>query len=204
MARINLLPWRAERRKLRQKEFMTHLAGAMLAGVAAVLLGSTYFNGQLQGQQARNTFLEQEIQRVEAQITEIEGLEARKASLQQRKEVIQNLQAHRSQNVKLFEELARTIPDGVRLVSIQQSGQELTIFGRTQSNANVSAYMRNLEASGLITQPRLGVIRASAAQGADRALPFEFEMKVLLRTPGEESAAGDAVPATPPPATPTA
>ncbi|GIX39850.1 MAG: fimbrial protein [Silanimonas sp.] len=188
MARINLLPWRAERRKQRQKEFMTMLGGAFVAGVALVFLGSAYYNGHIDGQNARNALLQQEIAKVQAQIKEIEGLEAKKASLLQRKQVIEDLQAARSQNVKLFEELVRTIPDGVRLVSIKQNGAELTLNGRSQSESRVSAYMRNLEASGLITNPRLNVIRAGETKAEDRALPFEFEMRVALKSASESDA----------------
>lgn len=195
MARINLLPWRAERRKQRQKDFMTLLAAAVFGGVAVVLGASAWMDGQIEGQQARNAFLEAEVKRVDEQIKAIADLEARKANLLQRKQVIETLQADRSQNVRLFEELVRTIPDGVRLVSIKQNGQELTLGGKTQSNARVSSYMRNLEASGLITNPQLGVIRTSDPREADRALPFDFEMRVTLRTAAEEAAAGSATPA---------
>lgn len=204
MARINLLPWRAERRKQRQKEFMTMLAVALSVGVATVLGGSMYMDAQIEGQQARNAYLEAQILQVGEQIKEIEGLEARKASLLQRKQVIETLQADRSQNVRLFEELVRTIPDGVRLVSIKQNGQELTLNGKTQSNARVSSYMRNLEASGLITNPKLGVIKTSDLREADRALPFDFEMKVVLRTSAEEAEkqAAESTPAAGAPAAP--
>jgi hypothetical protein len=120
--------------------------------------------------------------------------------LQQKiKDVIEELQADRSQNVRLFEELVRTIPDGVRLVTIKQVGQELTLAGRSQSESRVSAYMRNLEASGLINNPRLSIIKAgdatqatgaaAAATSADRSLPFGFEMTVTLRSTSEEAEA---------------
>lgn len=214
MARINLLPWRAERRKQRQKEFMTMLGGAVFGGIALVLAGSMYYDGQIEGQTGRNDFLKQRIEEVKKDITEIEGLEARKASLLQRKQVIETLQADRSQNVRLFEELVRTIPDGVKLVTIKQNGAELTLSGRSQSESRVSAYMRNLEVSGLINNPKLSIIKAGAAapQGnaraaptaEDRALPFGFEMTVMLRAAnaedGEEGAPADGAPA--PAATP--
>ncbi len=201
MARINLLPWRAERRKQRQKEFMTMLAAAVFGGVALVLVVSMYFDGQIEGQTGRNDFLSARIADVKKDITEIEGLEARKASLLQRKDVIETLQADRSQNVRLFEELVRTIPDGVKLVTIKQNGAELTLTGRSQSESRVSAYMRNLEASGLINNPKLSIIRAGAAapQGGqaaaptaeDRALPFGFEMTVTLRSATAEEGEGE-------------
>ena len=201
MARINLLPWRAERRKQRQKDFVTLLGGALIAGVALVFAGSSYYDGQIEGQTARNDLLKQRIEEVKRQITEIEGLEARKANLLQRKQVIEDLQADRSQNVRLFEELVRTIPDGVRLVTITQTGSELKLAGRSQSESRVSAYMRNLEASGLINNPRLSIIKAGDASQtsapstpADRSLPFGFEMTVTLRSTSDEADAenGDA------------
>ena len=203
MARINLLPWRVERRKNRQKEFMTLLGGAVIGGIALVFAASMYFDGQIEGQTARNDFLKAQIAEVKKQNEEIKGLEARKASLLQRKEVIENLQADRSQNVRLFEELVRTIPDGVKLVTVKQNGQELTLSGRSQSESRVSAYMRNLEASGLINNPRLSIIRtgnASTAGGGqqaaatpeDRALPFAFEMTVTLRSANAPEGEGEA------------
>lgn len=195
MARINLLPWRAERRKQRQKDFATMLGGALIAGVALVFAGSSYYDGQIAGQTARNDLLKQRIAEAVAQNEEIKTVEARRASLLQRKDVIEELQADRSQNVRLFEELVRTIPDGVRLVTIKQVGQELTLAGRSQSESRVSAYMRNLEASGLINNPRLSIIKAgdatqaAPASPADRSLPFGFEMTVTLRSTSEEAEA---------------
>jgi type IV pilus assembly protein PilN len=203
MARINLLPWRAERRKQRQKDFVTLLGGALIAGVALVFAGSWYYDQQIEGQTGRNDFLKARIVEVEAQIKTIEELEARKASLLQRKQVIEDLQADRSQNVRLFEELVRTIPDGVRLITIQQTGQELKLSGRSQSESRVSAYMRNLEASGLINNPRLSIIKAGEATATsapttgpvDRSLPFGFEMTVTLRSTSDEAKTdGDAAP----------
>lgn len=214
MARINLLPWRAERRKQRQKDFATMLGGALIAGVALVFAGSSYYDQQIEGQTNRNDFLKQRIEDVKKEITEIEGLEARKASLLQRKQVIEELQADRSQNVRLFEELVRTIPDGVRLVTITQTGSELKLSGRSQSESRVSAYMRNLEASGLINNPRLSIIKAGestatagparAATPADRALPFGFEMTVTLRSVSEEAADANGEAAGAPAAAPVA
>ena len=213
MARINLLPWRAERRKQRQKDFVTLLGGALIGGVALVFLASTYYDGQIDGQNGRNDLLKSQIAEVEVQIKEIDDLESRKASLLQRKQVIEDLQAARSQNVSLFEELVRTIPDGVKLVTIKQNGSELTLSGRSQSESRVSAYMRNLEASGLITNPKLSIIRAGEATATaarqaptadDRALPFGFEMTVVLKpaATAADDAAADEAPAAPVASTP--
>ena len=195
MAHINLLPWRSERRKLRQKEFMTMLG--LAAGVALVLsfLIVMYYNGQIEGQMARNQYLRDQIVLVDQQIKEIEELDKKKANLLARKQVIEQLQASRSQMVHLFDELVRTIPEGVRLSSIKQSGQVLTLDGMAQSNARVSSYMRNLEESGWMTNPDLSIIEA---KGSDKGLPNVFSLKVTLKSPSSEEEAVE--PAAPAPA----
>jgi len=192
MARINLLPWRAERRKSRQKEFLTMLA---LSGVAALVLAFLivgYYSGLISGQNERNAYLQQQIAQVDKQIVEIDELDKKKAKLLARKEVIEQLQANRSQMVHLFDSLVRTIPDGVALTSIKQEGDKLTLEGRSQSNARVSTYLRNLESSGWMTQPDLSIIEAKAG---DAGLPFTFNLSVTLVNPtAPKDLDGDGVP----------
>jgi len=184
MARINLLPWRAERRKQRQKEFTSMLGLAAVAGVLIGFLVIMYYNGQITGQTQRNDLLRSEITAVEAKIKEIEELDKKKDRLLARKTVIEELQATRSQMVHLFDELARTISDGTQITSIQQNGSKLTMSGRAQSNARVSSYMRNLEASGWITDPDLAKIEA---KGGDQGMPYAFSLTVTLKNPSERT-----------------
>ena len=206
MARINLLPWRAERRVQRQREFYVMLGAAAIAGLLLSFLLWFHYDRQVSGQTVRNDFLKAEIAKVEAQNKEIEKLDEQKRRLLARKEVIEKLQANRSQMVHLFDSLVRTIPDGVSLSNIKQDGEVLTLEGRAQSNARVSAYMRNLETSGWMTKPELSIIEAKpedtkelAATGASRALPYVFKLQVRLANPmaEEEAAAANAVPADP-------
>ena len=203
MARINLLPWRAERQKERKKQFFLMLGMSAFAGLAVWFLINAYYNGQISGQQARNAFLDQEIVAVQSKITEIEELEGKKSMLLNRKLVIEELQANRSQMVHLFDSLVRTIPDGVILTSIKQEGDKLTLEGRSQSNARVSTYMRNFETSGWMSKPELSVIKA---EGDDKGLPYTFSLTVTLANPnakkeGEEGGDAAVDPAAAAPAT---
>ena len=199
MARINLLPWRAERRKARQKEFAGMLAMAALGGVLAAFLIVTLYNGRISSQNSRNEYLKGEIAKVDAQIKEIDALDQKKSKLLARKEVIEQLQSNRSQMVHLFDSLVRTIPDGVTLTAIKQEGDILTLNGRSQSNARVSTYMRNLEGSGWMTNPDLNIIEAKEG---NPGLPYEFNLKVKLANPNapkdeDGEAAAPAAPAAP-------
>ncbi|HEY0662694.1 MAG TPA: PilN domain-containing protein [Lysobacter sp.] len=217
MARINLLPWRAERRKQRQKEFGV-MVGLTFAGALLLsFLIYSYYKGQISGQNERNAYLTDQIAQVQKQIDEIKLLDEKKAKLLARKEIIEKLQANRSQMVHLFDSLVRTIPDGVVLTSIKQDEETLTLEGRAQSNARVSTYMRNLESSGWMTNPDLSIIEA---KGTDKGLPNEFKLTVKLANPnapkdldgdGQPDApaaptvpAGDAAPAASSPTAPSA
>jgi type IV pilus assembly protein PilN len=195
MARINLLPWRAERRKQRQKEFSILLGLSALGAVLLSFLIVGYYNAQISGQNNRNQYLTDQIAEVQKQIDEIKLLDEKKAKLLARKEIIEKLQANRSQMVHLFDSLVRTIPDGVILTSIKQDEDTLTLEGRAQSNARVSTYMRNLESSGWMTKPDLSIIEA---KGEDKALPNEFKLTVKLANPNApKDEDGDGVPDAP-------
>lgn len=198
MARINLLPWRAERRKQRQKEFGILLGLSALGAVLLSILMVGYYSAQIDGQNARNQFLTDQIAEVQKQIDEIKLLDEKKAKLLARKEIIEKLQANRSQMVHLFDSLVRTIPDGVILTAIKQDEDTLTLEGRAQSNARVSTYMRNLESSGWMTKPDLSIIEA---KGNDKSLPNEFRLSVKLANPNApRDEDGDGVPDAPTPA----
>ena len=206
MARINLLPWRVERRKQRQTEFVTMLGLAALGGVLASFLIVAFYGSRIDNQNGRNQYLRDEIAKVDTQIKEIEELDKKKGRLLARKEVIEQLQSNRSQMVHLFDSLVRTIPDGVTLTTIKQEGDVLTLGGRSQSNARVSTYLRNLEGSGWMTNPELNIIEAKAG---NPGLPYEFNLKVKLANPNAAKDADgdgqpDAAPATATAAAPAA
>ncbi|KPN06821.1 PilN domain-containing protein [Xanthomonas arboricola] len=201
MARINLLPWRAERRKAREREFYSMLGFAALGGVLLSVLIWFYYDAQISGQTERNAFLTAEIDKVKAQNEEIKELDKKKDRLLARKKVIEELQANRSQMVHLFDSLVRTIPDGVALTNIKQDGDILTLEGRSQSNARVSTYMRNLEGSGWMTNPDLSIIEAKSQDKAGqpagpsmdtKTLPYVFTLKVKLANPNEADKNGTA------------
>jgi len=192
MAKINLLPWRQARRQERQKGFYALLGMSAAIGLVIAFAVISYFDGQVNNQNNRNEFLKTEIAALEVKIKEIATLEAQRDDLLRRKQVIEELQASRSQMVHLFDELVRTIPDGVKLSSIKQVGQQLTLAGTAQSNARVSSYMRALQQSGWVTSPDLSIIEA---KGDDRSMPFRFDLKVMLTQPKPEGAESEEVPA---------
>ena len=197
MARINLLPWRAARRKQRQKEFAAMVGASAIVAVVLAFALVSYYNAQISGQEERNTFLRAQITQVDAQIAEIQALDEKKSKLLARKEVIEQLQANRSKMVHLFDSLVRTIPDGVVLTTVKQEGDKLTLTGRSQSNARVSTYMRMLENAGWMTKPELSIIEA---RDGEPGMPYTFTLSVMLANPNApKDEDGDGVPDAPAP-----
>lgn len=189
MARINLLPWRAARRKLREREFYMQLGIAAAAAAVAVLLWVFWMGARIDNQNDRNAYLQGEIKQLDAKIAEIKDLEKTRSRLLARKQIIEQLQANRSQMVHLFDELVKTIPDGVRLSSLKQNGDQLALDGVAQSNAAVATYMRNLEAS-----PWLGHADLTRTENKhnDPSTPYTFGLNVKLRKPEPQDGADKA------------
>lgn len=158
MPRINLLPWREDQRKERQQNFLVASAGAVLIGIVTIMLVSWTFDRFIRYQNQRNGILSSEIKLLDEKIEEIKGLERQKERLLARMEIIESLQQSRPEVVHLFDELVRTLPDGVYLTSLKQSNRRLEIKGVAESTTRVSAYMRNIDASEWLENPGLQVI----------------------------------------------
>jgi type IV pilus assembly protein PilN len=164
MAKINLLPWREELRKQKLREFGFLAGGSAVIAGLIVLLAHLHVSGLIDDQNQRNAFLEQEIAVLEKRIGEINELERLKADLLARMNVIQELQRSRPESVHLMDELVRTLPEGVHLETFTQKDKSLTMKGVAQSNARVSDYMRNIDGSDWLANPRLDLIQTKEVE----------------------------------------
>jgi type IV pilus assembly protein PilN len=185
MAHINLLPWREELRKQKQQQFAVVTAGTAILGGLLVLLAHMQMDGLIENQNQRNQFLDQEIAVLDKKIAKIKELEKTKTALLARMDIIQQLQHSRPQSVHLMDQLVYSLPDGVYLNKISQTGAALTLNGIAQSNARVSAYMRNIDSSDWMTQPKLDVIET---KDGERRRTAEFILRANQATPSSKEA----------------
>ena len=172
MPRINLLPWREAERKRRRQEFIFASVGALLAAGVLTLVVNWQFDSAISNQNERNQVLKTEIANLDKEITEILGLEQQKQRLLARMQVIEQLQRSRPEVVHLFDQLVRTVPDGVYLTAVKQAGKRVQLDGVAQSSTRVSSYMRNIDASEWMADPALEVVetKGSANSGAQFTL----------------------------------
>ena len=189
--RLNLLPWREMRRREQDRQLFTIAGGAWTLMGLIVLYGYLHVSALKDNQVKRNEFLKQETARVEQEIKEIADLKKQREALIARMNVIYQLQADRIQVVRVFDELARKLPEGVYLVSFKYSGSNISLVGVAQSNARVSAFMRNLSGSDWFADPELEVINVRD-RGGDRVSEFSLRVKQVAKQkkPADDSRDG--------------
>ena len=187
MAHINLLPWREKQRKQRRLEFGLTVLGALVLTLLGMGYWHWYNQELIDHQRDRNKFLEREIKQVDKQIAEISELDRTRQKLIARMKVIQDLQISRPQIVHLFDELVTVVPDGAYLTKAVQRGRNLVLDGRAQSNARVSTYMRNIETSPWLADPKLRIIE-NKDDDRNNAEGNTFQLDLKQVVPKEESA----------------
>ena len=172
MAKINLLPWREELRQERQQEFIGIIVAVAIAAAALVWFVTGQVESQYKDQQRRNAFIQKEMAVLSEQITEIQALRDKRDQLLERMQLIQNLQGNRPIIVRLFDEVARSIPDDLYFTSLDIKGTQVMVKGRAKSNNRVAALMRNFDDSDWFDAPNLISVKA----GKDGYNTFEVTM----------------------------
>jgi type IV pilus assembly protein PilN len=198
MVRINLLPHREQKRQARQRQFVSLAVGLGILAIALVGLGHVVIAARIEDQNSRNKLLQSEIAKLDDQIKEIDRLRDQTQALLARKQVVETLQANRTEAVHLLDQLVRQLPDGVYLKSVRQSGARVTLVGYAQSNARVSTLMRNIESSPWLTAPELIEIR-SVALDKQKVNEFSLAVQVKRAVPATDAKPGTAAPGKAPP-----
>ncbi|MGH8588798.1 MAG: PilN domain-containing protein [Gammaproteobacteria bacterium] len=204
MARINLLPWREERRRERTRRFGTAMVVGVAVSAAVIAAVHLIYQDRIDGQNARNAYLEEQIAILDDKIKKIQGLERERQQLIDRMRAIETLQTSRPVVVRLFDEIVTALPDGVSITEISQSNTEWTLKGISESNARVSNFMRNIEASPAFKEPRLDIIETKGGEtkgggsAADKAAGKVEEQRrvnnftIVVQQKGEETSEADA------------
>jgi type IV pilus assembly protein PilN len=165
MPRINLLPWREGQRKERKLAFLVALgAAALAAGVTAFAVYLAY-GSMIESQEHRNAMLRAQIKTLDKQIEEINSLETDKQRFIARMNIIERLQRSRPEIVHVFDEIVRTLPEGVYLTAVKQTDKRLRFDGVAQSSTRVSSFMRNIDASQWLRNPELEVVQTAKDSG---------------------------------------
>jgi type IV pilus assembly protein PilN len=187
MVRINLLPHREQKRHARQRQFISMAIGLAVLGVAVVGLVHVVIAAGIDNQGSRNKLLQDEIAKLDEQIKEIDKLREQTQALLARKQIVETLQANRTEAVHLLDQLVRQLPDGLYLKSVKQTSGKVTLVGYAQSNARVSTLMRNVESSPWLTLPELVEIKSVPLE---KQKINEFTLNLQVKRLGEPTVPG--------------
>jgi type IV pilus assembly protein PilN len=176
--RINLLPHREQKRAAKKREFVFVAAGTLIFAVAGALLVHTVLAGMIEAQANKNKFLKAEIAKVDKEIEEIQRLKDQTAALLARKQIVETLQANRTEAVHLLDQLVRQLPDGIYLKGVRQTGDKINLAGYAQSNARIATLMRNLDGSPWLSNAELVETKAVLL---NNLRVNEFSLNIQLR-----------------------
>jgi len=183
MAYINLLPWREERRQELKREFLVVLGGVAVIGFGLIVLTHIFFSNSIDVQDNRNAYIQRHIDELNEQVKEIKELEKKRNELLERMNVIAGLQGDRPLIVRIFDELVRTLPDGVFYRSLKRNNANIKLEGIAESNNRISSLMRRLDGSEWFSTANLSAVKAEPSYG-DQASGFTLSFKIT--TPSKE------------------
>jgi type IV pilus assembly protein PilN len=187
MAHINLLPWREEAIKAQQKEYFTILAAVGVFALALVIFVNFYYQAHIDGQTAKNQYLKNEIAQLDIQIAEIKTLNGKKAALQKRINVVEQLQRSRNVGTQVLDEIAKIIPNGIYIIELEKQGNSIQLTGKSESNNHLANMIRAVELSDLFVDATPESITAD--DGSPKLLS-SFKMKVKIKGLVDDAASG--------------
>jgi len=188
---INLLPHREERRKRKKIAFFAGLGVAAFIGVAVIGVWYLVVQQLISGQQARNSFLQGEIAKLDIQIKDIASLKAEIASLKARQKAVEDLQIDRNVPVHVLNELVKQVPEGIYITAVKQEGQLLNVAGIAQTQERVSELLRNTAYnSEWLVKPELIESKAATIQAANKEQKrlFDFSVRLTIKRPQDTPA----------------
>jgi type IV pilus assembly protein PilN len=181
-------PNQAEQLSDSQGVFLRRVAIFALIGGLASAAVSSLISNSIDGQHTNIALLERENTNLDTQIKEIATLEGDINVLQQRQNAVESLQAMRNVPVRMMSALVQSTPETVVLTTVTQLGNLLTVNGVARSNAEVAAFLRNLDAMPeRFVHPELVETVSSEtgakAVGARKALTFSIHVNLVTAIP---------------------
>lgn len=146
-------------------------AGLLYIGVMALILTSK--SRHLDEDIGRAN---EEVARLRSIIDEVKGYEDKKASLEAKIQLINNLKTNQKGPVRLMDEVSKALPDLVWLTELTVSGQQVNLKGRTLSPNAVATYLENIKKSPFFAEP---VFRNLGREGGSQGL-YVWEMSLTF------------------------
>ena len=199
MIRINLIA--AERERTKKKAVTFGTAGqkltigcSLILILAALLVGWRYWSLSRESAQLDTDIAsaQQETTRLHTIILQVQQFEQRKAQLQQRVVLIEQLRKSQTGPVHMLDQISRALPPMLWLSELKQTGDSVVIDGKSTTITGLSEFVGNLEASGYFKRSVEIVSTVTEPLPQPPGELVRFSIKAQFQVPGQTAA-----PATP-------
>jgi type IV pilus assembly protein PilN len=184
MIRINLLP-REEKPSREVQSWNRVFIWALISAAVVVIVGvgiHVFRSYEIANLKSDIAETRRELAKYEGQAALVRDLTARRQAIQQRIQVIENLDKDRFLRVQVLDELVRSVPDYVWLESAEEKAGAITVKGMAFSNLAVSEFMNELDAKAHVDSVYLRVIRQDEVED-QTVLAFEMGYKIPVTKP---------------------
>ena len=146
MIRINLLPFRAARKKENVRRQVSIFLLTFSLIIIVVVWYNFYLNKQLTVKKARNDDTTAQIAKYEKINKEIATIKKKLQNLNQKIKVIETLEGNRKEAVQLLESMTGLIiPERMWFTSLDMSGENISLKGIALDERTIADFMKNLE-----------------------------------------------------------
>ena len=128
--------------------------------------------------------------RLQPILREVERFEAQKRDLQQRVNLIEELRQNQVGPVHMLDQISRSMPDRLWLLDMKQTGNDVTLDGKTSTLSSLADFVANLEASGYFAKP-VEITNSEEEKANDTDL-IKFTVKATFEMPGAKKPAAPA------------
>jgi len=161
--KVNLLSVDRERVKRKAAKFQfgglggqkTTLASSLILVATALMIGWWYFSLNNSSKELDEQIAEaqRETVRLQSVIKQVQQFEARRAQLQQRVTLIEQLRKGQTGPVHLLDVISHSLPDTMWLTEMKQTGNDILIDGQCMTLTSLSDFISGLESSGVFAGP---------------------------------------------------
>ena len=177
MAKINLLPWRESLRQTQKKQYIGSLIAVSVTVFVVFWVVGQIIDQQVRNQNSRNNYLEQQIEVLDRQISEMAEIREKKEAIGLRMALIAQLQVSKNLTPIIFDELAKIVPPGVSFETLSRNNKQIKITGISDSNNRLSSFMRSLDESEVFVDAELSSIVADKT-GLNAVSDFELTFSI--------------------------
>jgi len=189
MIRINLLPIRQMKKRLRTRNEVTVFAVSLVALLALLGAASWSMHQKVTSLQTNIKELNDKKAKYNAILNEIKQLEQEKQKLTAKIDVIKQLKSTSQVTVRLLDEIAKaTTPDSIWLESLKQTGGAVDLNGIALDNTRLADYMDSLSASPYFASATLGKSSLTTIAGQDLK---SFSLTLAVKTPESDKTAAE-------------